>query len=121
MRLRLVLIAFTLATASAPARAQDATDDIASKIINDPGGPQVTGATATLRDDPKVQGGKAIRIQVPGKGANAWDAAVTSPIGKPVKAGDRLVLAFWARLAKGEGGAQAATLPYNAVQFAAAP
>lgn len=120
MRLKLALIAFVLASAT-PAKAQGAPDDIASKIINDPGAPQVTGAKAKLRDDPQVQGGKALRIQVAGKGTNAWDVAVGSAIKKPVKAGDKLILAFWARLARGDGAATSATLPYNAVQLASAP
>jgi len=97
----------------APAVAQDLN------IINDPGAPQVQGAPGRLRDDPGVQGGKALRIVVHAKGANPWDVAVESPVNKPIKAGDNLLFAFWARLEKGEGGA--ATLPYNAVQATAAP
>jgi hypothetical protein len=95
--------------------------DLASKFVNDPGAPQVTGAKATLHNDSKVQGGKAIRITIPGKRKNVWDSAVGSALTKPVKAGDHLVLAFWARLEKGENGATTATLPYNAVQLAASP
>ena len=101
----------------APAAAQDA----ALNIINDPGAPQVVGASGRLRDDPGVQGGKALRIVVRGKGANPWDVAVETAITQPVKAGDKLLLAFWARLEKGEGGATTTTLPYNAVQESAAP
>lgn len=108
------------ATAAAPSLAQS-PENLASKIVNDPGAPQVTGAKAKLRDDAKVQGGKALRIQVAGKGANAWDSFVSSPIVKPVKAGDQLVLAFWARLEKGDAGAAKATLPYNGVQRSSAP
>jgi hypothetical protein len=100
----------------APAAAQDALN-----IINDPGAPQVQGASGRLRDDPAVQGGKALRVVVRSKGANPWDIAVQTPITQPVKAGDRLLLAFWARLEKGEGGAATTTLPYNAVQQTAAP
>jgi hypothetical protein len=99
----------------APAAAQDLN------IINDPGAPQVQGASGRLRDDPAVQGGKALRVVVRSKGANAWDVAVQTPITQPVKAGDKLLLAFWVRLEKGEGGATTATLPYNAVQQSAAP
>jgi hypothetical protein len=99
----------------APAAAQDLN------IVNDPGAPQVTGASGRLRDDPNVQGGKALRIVVREKGANPWDVAVETAITQPVKAGDELLLAFWARLEKGEGGAVATTLPYNAVQLSAAP
>ena len=101
----------------APASAQDA----ALNIINDPGAPQVNGASGRLRDDPGVQGGKALRIVVRGKGANPWDVAAETAITQPVKAGDQLLLAFWARLEKGEGGGTATTLPYNAVQMSAAP
>jgi hypothetical protein len=103
-----------------PAAAQD-PNDLARQIINDPSNPQVAGAKAALRDDPKVQGGKALRIEIRGKGANPWDASVGGPIAKPVKAGDKLILAFWARLEKGENGAATTTLPYDAIQLAAAP
>jgi len=99
-----------------PAVSQDGPN-----IINDPGNPQVQGASARLRDDPLVQGGKALRIQVRRKGANPWDIAVQTAIDKPVKAGDSLMFAFWVRLDKGEGGATTATLPYNAVQLSTAP
>ena len=99
----------------APAAAQDLN------IINDPGAPAVVGASGRLRDDPAVQGGKALRVVVRGKGANAWDVAIESPVTQPVKAGDQLLLAFWARLEKGEGGATSTTLPFNGVQLSAAP
>lgn len=107
--------------AAVPVAAATGQDDLASKIVNNPGNPQVTGATARLIDDAKVQGGKALRIQVARKGANPWDASVGGPVVKPVKAGDKLVLVFSARLDKGENGATTATLPYDAVQLAAAP
>jgi hypothetical protein len=103
-----------------PLQAQ-ASDDLASKIINDPAEPQVNGAKATLRDDAKVQGGKALRIQVKGKGTNAWDAAIESPIKKPIKAGDEIVLAFSARLEKSDSGAATAAFPFAGVQLATAP
>lgn len=100
--------------------AAQAPDDLAKKIVNDPSNPQVDGAKASLRDEPAVQGGKALRIMVAKKGANPWDAAVGGPVNKPIKAGDKLILAFWARLEKGETGATT-TLPYDAVQLASAP
>lgn len=99
----------------APLAAQDLN------IINDPGAPAVNGASGRLRDDANVQGGKALRVVVRGKGANPWDVAVETPITKPVKAGDQLLFAFWARLDKGEGGATTTTLPFNGVQVSAAP
>lgn len=116
--LKLVMVAWLAATANAGAAAQ--TGDIGDKIVNDPGAPQVNGAKAVLRSDPRVQGGKAIRIAIAAKGKNVWDSSIGSALTKPVKAGDHLVLAFWARLEKGENGART-TLPYNAIQLASAP
>jgi len=98
-----------LATAAIPLPAQ-AQADLASKIVNDPGEPQVNGAKAGLHDDAAAQGGKALRIQVKGKSANVWDAALESPIKKPIKAGDQIVLAFQARLEKADNGATKAAL-----------
>lgn len=93
---------------------------IASLIINDPA-PAVNKAKARLVDDPNVTGGKALRVQVPGKGANIWDSNVTSAIKKPIKAGDRLLMVFWARLEKGENGATTTTLPSNGAGMLSAP
>ena len=117
--MKLHAIAASLLLAAIPLAPASAQDDL--NIINDPGSPQVMGVTPRLQDDPGVQGGKALRIAVRRKGANPWDVAVQTAIGEPVKAGDSLLFAFWARLEKGENGATAATLPYNAVQLSAAP
>lgn len=117
MKLRAIAAGLILAALPlAPAPAQDGLD-----IVNNPAEPRVNGASPRLRDDPGVQGGKALRVQVRRKGANPWDVAVESTIDKPVAAGDSLMFAFWVRLEKGEGGATSATLPYNAVQVSAAP
>jgi hypothetical protein len=119
MKLRVFGAALLLAAAAAPVRAQ--ADDLASKIVNDPGNPQVNGAKASLRDDPKVQGGRALRIQVPKKGANPWDSTAESTLTMPVKAGDQLELIFWARLEKGDGGAASSSLAFAGIQINAAP
>ena len=95
--------------------------DLAKQIVNDPSAPEVNGAKASLVDDPRAQGGKALRVAVSKKGANPWDATVGGPINKPIARGDRLLLLFSARLEKGENGAATATLPYNAIQLGAAP
>jgi len=97
------------------------SSDITKQIINDPSGLNVEGAKASLIEDSKVQGGKALRVQVARKGAHPWDSTVGGPIVKPIKRGDHLVLLFSARLAQGENGATTATLPYNAIQLVAAP
>ena len=65
MRSKLLLAVLCLAVAAPASALQD--DDIASKIINDPSAPQVVGAKSSLRNDANVQGGKALRIQVPAK------------------------------------------------------
>jgi len=111
-------VAALLITAPIAASAQD---DVTRQIVNDPGAPDVGGAKASLVDDAKVQGGKALRIQVPKKGANPWDSSAGGAIKKPISKGDHLVLLFSARLEKGENGATTATLPYNAIQLAGAP
>jgi hypothetical protein len=116
-------VAFAVVIAGIAIGETRAQDDLASKIINAPAPAafRVDGAKGTIRKDESVQWGKALRIEVPGKSDQAWTVGVASSITKPVKAGDRLILAFWARLAKGENGATSAALPYNAVQLASAP
>jgi hypothetical protein len=84
-----------------------AQDDIADKIINNPSPTSynVYGLPnpPKVRKDPTVQGEKALRIVIPGAGANPYTIGLQDPILKPVKAGDKLVLAFWARFEKAEG------------------
>lgn len=118
------LTALVPLAAALPVAAQESTG-IEDKIINSPSvrSYSVMGLRAAPkpRKDEGVQAGEALRIAVPGKQDNAWAISASSPIQKPVKAGDELVLAFWARLEKGENGATTATLPYNAVQMSSAP
>jgi hypothetical protein len=115
-----------LASASAPAAPPSALaaldpNTIASKIVNDPAAPEVRGTKAQLIDDPKVTGGKAMRLQIPRKGQNAWDISVNSALKKPVKAGDTLLLVFQAKLVQGENGATTTTLPWNSVSLTGPP
>jgi hypothetical protein len=104
---------------------QQPADDLANKIISipNPNAYRVDGVRtgARVRADSTVQFGRALRVPVPGRNAQAWTVAVAVPINRPVAAGDTLILAFWARLEQGENGATTAELPYNAVQLAAAP
>jgi hypothetical protein len=106
-----------LVIVAAPVAAQD---DIANKIVNDPGAPTVNGAKASLHEDKDVQGGKALRVTVPKRGANVWDSSVESALTKPVKAGDQIVLAFSVRLEKGDAGTTS-TIPFAGVQLGTAP
>ena len=103
-----------VAVAPAPAIAQDLN------IINDPAQPRVVGASAKMRDDPAVQGGTAMRVTVKAKGANPWDVSVQTTVDKPVKAGDELLFAFWARLEKSADG-ESVTLPSGGVQMSSEP
>jgi hypothetical protein len=100
-------------------------DDILNKIINRPPVTawRIDGLSGkpAIRNDAGVQYGKALRVDVPGKGEHPWSISASNPIDKPVKAGDNLVLAFWARLEKGENGATSTTLPNNAVQMSSEP
>ncbi len=121
-----VLSAFFAAAAlvlTAPVSAQD--DDLLSKVVNAPlpAAFYVNGLKTPPkpRTDPGVQGEKALRIKVPGKGANNWDISVGTAVQKPIKAGDELLLTFWARLEEGEGGATSTQLPFNAVQLSKDP
>jgi hypothetical protein len=121
MRQRRFLRAFVLALALAaiPVSPAAAQDDLV--IINDPSAPQVNGARPRLIDDPAVQGGKALRVPVRRKGKNTWDVSVQTTLIQPVKAGDELLFAFWARLEEGESGATTATLPSNQIQQSTEP
>lgn len=116
MRFALILL-----LALAPVGAAAAQSDLTTRIANDPGAPQVNGAKAKLVDDPAAQGGKALRVTVAKQGKNNWDSVVESPISKPVKAGDRLVLMFDIRLQQDRGAAPGSTSLYSAVQMTAAP
>ena len=119
--MRNLAIMLGCALAAMPLASAAAQDDLSTQIINDPGNPSVVGASPRLREDPAVQGGAALRIPVRRKGANPWDVAAETAIDEPVRAGDSLLFAFWARLEKGADGATTATLPYNAIQLSAAP
>jgi hypothetical protein len=109
---------------AAPLSAQG-EEDWTEKVINAPLPASFTvhglKTPPKPRADAEVLGGKALRVKIPGKGANPWDISLSGPISKPVRAGDNLVLAFWARLVEAEGGATTLTLPNNSVQLTKEP
>jgi len=75
-------------------------DDILSKAVNDPSvgwAASGSGAKVELFKDPAVQGGTAERMTIMGKSANAWDWGGHASIVKPLKQGDVVLLAFWAK------------------------
>lgn len=114
------------AQAQAQAPAGGRAPSLADRIINTPR-PDALYVSRTLqprpvlRDEPSVQGGKALRIATPADAPNAWTVLASSAIKRPVATGDELVLAFWARLIEGEGGDETIVLPSNAIRLAAAP
>jgi hypothetical protein len=126
MTKRLALAAIALAIpagASAPLAAQTAAEP---EILNNanPDSFQVYGlaggAKPTPVKDDKVQFGKAIRVDTPG-GGNVWSVGVNSPLQAGVKKGDKILLAFYARVQKPADGATTATIASAQLQLAAAP
>jgi len=121
------LLALAQPATAAAQQPTSAEDDILNRVISVPV-PRAyrvdgtaNGARSQVRNDGNVQGGKALRVEVPGRSEQAWTTAVSVPINRAIHAGDNLVLAFWARLEQGDNGAVSASLPYNAVQLSAAP
>lgn len=105
--LRPLLAAFSLLAVAPVAAAQDG-QSASDRLVNDPRVPALTAYGLNLppriRDDKAVQFGKAMRFQLSGH-ADFGRIGVITPILKPVQKGDRIVIAFWARAEKTEGGA----------------
>jgi len=105
--LRALPAALILAVAP-PATAQDKAVPLADRLVNDPRVPALTPYGLNLppqvRGDKTVQFGKALRIALDGH-RDFWRVGVITPTLKPVKKGDRIVIAFWARAEKTENGA----------------
>ena len=121
---RRIAAAFLFIAALGVAPGASAQDDLVDRIISVPVPAQyhVEGVrNARVRTDESVQGGKALRVPITGRSDQPWTVQVAVPINRAVRAGDNLILAFWARLEEGDNGATSATLPYNAVQLAAEP
>lgn len=118
--MKIVKVSLAWALVIAPVGAVVAQDDIMSKVINKPGEVSINGAKPRMRSDPAVQGGKAIRVAV-AKGKDLWSSSLGSKIEKPIKQGDNVVLAFWARLEKGPDGATTSTIRNAAVRLNSDP
>ncbi|WP_116092201.1 hypothetical protein [Sphingomonas crusticola] len=106
---RLALVAalvLTNAAATQPVAAQAAS--AADRIINDPRVPSLTpyglNLQPQIRRDDGVQFGKALRVPLSGH-ADFWRVGVITPTLKPVRKGDRIVIAFWARAVETQDGA----------------
>lgn len=126
MKLRVALVLAALAVpgiAAAPAVAQTAPAK-EPEILNNPlpEGFQVLGITPAPkpRKDPNVQEGKAMRIKATGSG-DPWSIGINIPIQAPVKAGDKLVMLYWARVETPEEGKTTARISAAQIQLAAEP
>ena len=103
------LVALCLSVLALPdaAAAQDA-ESIAERLLNDPRvealQPYGQPIPPTVRADKSVQFGKALRVRLKGDD-EFWRIGVITPLLKPVKKGDQIVIAFWARASGTENGA----------------
>ncbi|HWK34760.1 hypothetical protein [Sphingomonas sp.] len=97
-----------LTVADRPATAEAAAASAADRIINDPRVPSLTPYGLALppqvRSDKTVQFGKAMRIALSGH-PDFGRIGVITPTLKPVRKGDRVVIAFWARAVETQNGA----------------
>lgn len=100
--------AAVLLFAAAPAVAPAQEGDMAERLRNDPRvaalEPYGQPIAPTVRADKTVQFGQAIRFRLPGSGEAGRIGAI-SPLLKPVRKGDRIVIAFWARAEETKDGA----------------
>jgi len=93
------------------------SETLIKKTVNDPGtaytfyGP---GMTQKQMKDPDVPGGVFVRVDVSAKGAHPWDVGGSYQILKPIKAGDVLFFAIYARAPNLKNG-ETASLPQMGV------
>jgi hypothetical protein len=96
-----------LAVPPVAATAQGAPS-MADRIVNDPRVEALTpyglNLPAVVRTDKSVQFGKALRVPLKGH-ADFWRIGVVTPVVKPVRKGDQIVIAFWARAVETDNGA----------------
>jgi hypothetical protein len=112
-----------LAQSATPSPAPAASDNILDRAVNKPGASwTIYGAnqTSKVMKDPSVQGGQFVRATISAKGANAWDVGASSPIQKPIAAGDSILVAIWLRAPQLKDG-ETMPLPYIGANGAAAP
>lgn len=107
--LSLAALCLTPAFLAAPIQgaAQDAPS-MADRLANDPRvealRPYGFPLVPPVRSDKSVQFGKMLRIPLDGH-ADFWRVGIVSPTLKPVKKGDRIVIAFWAKATDTVNGA----------------
>ena len=107
LRTMLRSLAPLLLAAPVGAGQQAATPSMADRLANDPRvealRPYGQAIPPVVRSDKGVQFGKMLRFKLAGH-SDFWRIGITSPTVKPVTAGDRIVIAFWARATDTDGG-----------------
>ncbi len=105
--------------------AHAADDNILNKLVNIPSPKswmvQGQGQEPKFFEDKTVQSGQAMRFVVPQKGDHPWSVSANVGITKPVKAGDVILLAFWARAEVPAEGQQTGILSGIRIQQTKAP
>jgi hypothetical protein len=110
-------------TTPTPAQAHDAADNILDKAVNLPG---AKWAVYGVNENNKsmtgegVPGGRFVRATVTTTGANARDTGATSPIQKPIAAGDTILVAIYLRAPELKDG-ETMPLPYFGANGVGAP
>jgi hypothetical protein len=114
----LLAAAFTLAPLAAHAQ------DLMSRTLTPPAADQWQsfgdGESHKLVKDDGVRGGWAYQVTAAKAGQNPWDVQAGISTDRPVKTGDVILLAFWAKAVTPPAGATAISAPV-AIQEAAAP
>ena len=115
-----LLLAAAVALAPVASHAQD----LMSRSLTAPAADQWQssgdGESHKLVKDDGVRGGWAYQVTAAKAGQNPWDVQANVSTDRPVKTGDVILLAFWAKAATPPAGAAAISAP-AVIQEAAAP
>lgn len=114
----------TVAFAATPLPAADTgkDDDILNHLIISASADSwnVWNAMKSLRDDPTVQAGKAVRLESV-KREHSWDAGASITINKPVAKGDIILIAYYARVETPPLGKDTTYIPATTIGLNQAP
>lgn len=121
--LALALLAAPLAFAVPSAAIGQSEEEMTRQMVNDPNPAtfNVYGIDPKPKSvkDESVQGARAMKVKVTG-GGNPWDVGISVPITKPIKAGDKIEMMFYAKYEKPAEGQTGAKIGAG-IQLAAAP
>ena len=120
---KLLAVVLAAAAVGTGATLAQTADDLAQRRITDPAKDQwkIQGKEqkASVIQSQGVPGNAAIRVRVNRVGKNPWDVQAQSSISGPIKKGDVVLFAFWARAegapAKVNARVQQIAAPYTGV------